>query len=472
MGKLTDEEFRDFLKTCRELAEGPFEEMQREVEVTNKFPQEFIDLARENNLYRYALPEEYGGWGFTEKEILQVQEEFSRGPGGMRMHLHYAADLNWRILDDYGCDELKAAYMDKFADKTIFTCFALTEQTGGTGADVHTTATKDAEGNYILNGEKWLISHTDVAQFAYVIAVTDPDKEGDERLSAFFVPMGAEGFELVDMPHMMGCRGAGHAGFKMTDVKLEPKYLLGKEGQGMEVAMHSLAISRVHIADSNLGMCQRMLEMSLARARDRVTFGKTINTRQAIKMKLADMATATHALRCMIIDFAEDYDRDPHNPYIAEKAAMCKLFSIEAVKKVSDEMLEIFGGDGYFEDSPYGPPSASTATAGRCGWKRAPPPSSASLSPASWSATTASWNTPPSTGSPAPTCRHRTAATPSRVRPCDANRRAFLCTAFPQTGAAYPKRYSTPMVGWGFSHFLTMVPSQAMRQVPHSRQPA
>ena len=324
MGKLTDEEFRDFLKTCRELAEGPFEEMQREVEVTNKFPQEFIDLARENNLYRYALPEEYGGWGFTEKEILQVQEEFSRGPGGMRMHLHYAADLNWRILDDYGCDELKAAYMDKFADKTIFTCFALTEQTGGTGADVHTTATKDAEGNYILNGEKWLISHTDVAQFAYVIAVTDPDKEGDERLSAFFVPMDAEGFELVDMPHMMGCRGAGHAGFKMTDVKLEPKYLLGKEGQGMEVAMHSLAISRVHIADSNLGMCQRMLEMSLARARDRVTFGKTINTRQAIKMKLADMATATHALRCMIIDFAEDYDRDPHNPYIAEKAAMCK----------------------------------------------------------------------------------------------------------------------------------------------------
>jgi len=167
--------------------------------------------------------------------------------------------------------------------------------------------------------------------------------------------MDAEGFELVDMPHMMGCRGAGHAGFKMTDVKLEPKYLLGKEGQGMEVAMHSLAISRVHIADSNLGMCQRMLEMSLARARDRVTFGKTINTRQAIKMKLADMATATHALRCMIIDFAEDYDRDPHNPYIAEKAAMCKLFSIEAVKKVSDEMLEIFGGDGYFEDSPYGP---------------------------------------------------------------------------------------------------------------------
>ena len=353
--KLSEEEFRAFLKQVRALAEGPFEEMQREVEVTNKFPQEFIDMAVANNLYRYALPEQYGGWGFNEKEILQVQEEFSRGPGGMRMHLHYAADLNWRILDDYGCEELKAEFMPQFADKSVFTCFALTEQTGGTGADVHTTAVKDAEGNWVLNGEKWLISHTDVAQYAYVIAVTDPEKEGDERLSAFWVPMDAPGFELVPMPHMMGCRGAGHAGFQMTNVVLPPQCLLGEEGQGMEVAMHSLAVSRVHIADSNLGMCQRMLEMSIARARDRVTFGKPIMQRQAIKMKLANMATMIHALRCMIIEFADEYDRDPHGPYIAEKAAMAKLFSIDTTRVVSDEMLEIFGGDGYFEDSPYGP---------------------------------------------------------------------------------------------------------------------
>ncbi|MDO5043051.1 MAG: acyl-CoA dehydrogenase family protein [Slackia sp.] len=355
MGKLTKEEFKEYLKKVRALTEGPFEEMQKEVEVTNKFPEEFFELARENDLYRYALPEQYGGWGFSEKEILQVQEEFSRGPGGMRMHLHYAADLNWRILDDYGCDELKAEYMPKFQDKSIFTNFALTERTGGTGADVHTTAVKDAEGNYILNGEKWLISHTDCSQFSYVIAVTDPEKQGDERLSAFFVPMDKPGFELIPMPHMMGCRGAGHAGLKFTDVKLEPKYLLGKEGQGMEIAMHSLAVSRVHIADSNLGMAQRMLEMAIARSNDRITFGKPIASRQAIKMKIASMAAYIHALRCMVIDFAEDYDVDPHGPMINEKAAMCKLVSIDTVRMVSDEMLEIFGGDGYFEDSPYGP---------------------------------------------------------------------------------------------------------------------
>ena len=121
-----------------------------------------------------VVPEQYGGWGLSELQILQVQEEFSRGPGGMRMHLHYAADMNWRILDDFGNKELKDEYMDKFADKTIFTCFALTEETGGTGADLHTRAVKDGD-DYILNGEKTLISHTDCCEFAYVIAVTDPD---------------------------------------------------------------------------------------------------------------------------------------------------------------------------------------------------------------------------------------------------------------------------------------------------------
>jgi len=355
MSTLTDEQFKAYLKQVRELAEGPFEEMQPAIEVTNKFPQEFYDLAIKNDLYRFALPAKYGGWDLSELEILKVQEEFSRGPGGMRMHLHYAADLNWRILDDFGSDELKAEYMDKFQDKTIFTCFALTEQTGGTGADIQTTAIKDADGNYVLNGEKWLISHTDCNEYSYVIACTDPTKSGDERLSAFFVPVDTPGYETTPMPHMMGARGAGHTGLKFTDMKLDKKFLLGVEGQGMEIAMHSLAVSRAHIAASNLGMCQRMLEMSIARSNDRITFGKPIASRQMIKRELAEMQTYTHALRTMVYDFGKEYDANPKGKYIDQKASMCKLFSIYSTRIVSDGMLEIFGGDGYFEDCPYGP---------------------------------------------------------------------------------------------------------------------
>lgn len=354
MSKLSEQEFQAYLKQIRALAEGPFERIQKEVEVTNKFPQEFFDLSIENNLYRCCLPEQYGGWGLSELQILQVQEEFSRGPGGMRMHLHYAADMNWRILDDFGNKELKDEYMDKFADKTIFTCFALTEETGGTGADLHTRAENKGD-YYLVNGEKTLISHTDCCEFAYVIAVTDPDADKDKRLSAFFVPVNTPGYETVPMPHMMGCRGAGHAGLKFTDMKLDKKYLLGEEGDGLKIAMHSLSVSRAHIAVSNLGMAQRMLEMTIARAKDRVTFGKPLVQRQAIQQTIADMGTEIYALRMMVYDFAREFELDPHSDKIEMKAAMCKLHSINTVKLVSDYMLEIFAGIGYFEDCAYGP---------------------------------------------------------------------------------------------------------------------
>ena len=185
--------------------------------------------------------------------------------------------------------------------------------------------------------------------------MTNPDPDKADRLSAFFVPMDAPGFEVINMPHMMGCRGAGHGDLKFTNCRIDKKYLLGQEGQGLEIALHSLSVSRAHIAASNLGMAQRMLEMSLKYAADRVTFGKPIATRQAIKMKIANMQMNIHALRCMVYDFAKDYEVKADGTYIEEKAAMCKLFSIDTVRLVSDEMLEIFGGVGYFEDNPYGP---------------------------------------------------------------------------------------------------------------------
>ncbi len=349
--KLTEKEFQDYLLRIRALAEGPFDEMQKEIEVTNTFPKEFYELAIKNDLYRFALPEKYGGFGLTEKQILMVQEEFSRGPGGMRMHLHHAADLDWRILDDFGSEELKAQYMDKFQDKTIYSNFALTEASGGTGADIHTTAIKDGD-YYVINGEKTLISHTDCSDFTYLIVSTDPTSDKDSRLSAFFVDVHTPGYEIVPMPHMMGCRGAGHAGLRFTNMRVHKKYLLGKEGMGLEIAMHSLSVSRAHIAVSNLGMAQRMLEMTIRRARDRVTFGKPLIRRQAIQQTIANMGTEINALRLMIWDFAKDYDAGKD---IEMKAAMCKLHSINTVRMVSDAMLEIFGGIGYFEDCPYGP---------------------------------------------------------------------------------------------------------------------
>lgn len=347
----TEEEFQAYLREIRELAEGPFDEMQKEIETTNVFPEEFYDLSRKHNLYRFYLPEEHGGWGLTTKQIFQVQEEFSRGPGGMRMHLHHAAGLNWRIMDDFAQPELKAWAMPRFADKTLYVNFALTEKEAGSGADIKTTAVRDGD-DWVINGEKTLISHTDCSDGTYLITLTDPEADKDHRLTAFFVPTDAPGYEIVEMDHMMGCRGAGHAGLRFTDVRVPDRYRLGEVGEGYHVAMFSLGLSRAHIADSNLGMAQRMLEISIARAKDRVTFGKKLATRQEIQHMIAESGTHIYALRQMVHDTAERYERGEDADTFA---AMCKLFSIRTVKLVSDNMLEILGGIGYFENCEYGP---------------------------------------------------------------------------------------------------------------------
>lgn len=347
-----EEEFQAYLKEIRELAEGPFDKMQDDiVEDSNVFPPEFYELAKQHNLYRFYLPEKYGGWGMSTLEIFKVQEEFSRGPGGMRMHLHHAAGLNWRIMDDFAQDELKEWAMPRFADKTLYVNFALTEAEAGSGADIQTKAVKDGD-HWVINGEKTLISHTDCSDGSYVITQTDGSADKNGRLTAFYVPVDTPGYEIVEMAHMMGCRGAGHAGLRFTDVRIPDAYRLGEVGQGYYVAMYSLGLSRAHIADSNLGMAQRMLELTIQRAKDRVTFGKPLVARQMIQQMIAESGKMIYGLRCMVHDTARRYDEgdDPMT-----LASLCKLYSIDTVKVVSDNMLEIFGGIGYFEDCEYGP---------------------------------------------------------------------------------------------------------------------
>lgn len=350
MGKLTPQEFQNYLEQIRAMAEGPFEELETEVQKTDVFPKAFFDLVKENDLYRCALPEAYGGWGLSDLELMQVQEEYSRGPGGMRMYLHYAMCMNWRILHDFGSEALKAEYLPKFQDGTIFTCFGLTEETGGTGVDLHTTAVRDGD-DYIINGEKTLISYAQYCNYAYVFAVTDLEKK-QEKLSAFFIPMDTPGLEVLPMPRPMGCRGAGYGKLKFTNLRLPKKFLIGEEGQGLHIAVHTLAVSRAHVAVSNLGISQRMMELSIARAKERVTFGKPLANRQMIQSYLAEMGTYIHALRTMLYDFARDYDAGKEHE---TKAVMAKYFSILTAQKVSDYMLLIFGGIGYFEDCKYGP---------------------------------------------------------------------------------------------------------------------
>lgn len=350
--RLSEEELEALRMKIRKVIEVDLETLSDACENDNVFPEEMWEIGKKNDLFRLSIPTKYGGMGLCFEQYFTLLEELARGNGGMRMFWHVANGLSWEIMCQHGNEEMKNEFLPKMATGDYFTAFALTEKDCGSGADIRTKAEKKGD-KWVLNGSKTLISFTDICDSYYIIAVTDESKRKSGGHTAFFVPADSEGLRVENMPHMMGCRGAGHGDVYLENVEIPDEYRLGEVGQGLTVFMHALAISRASIGVCLLGMSQRFLEMAVARAKDRVTFGKPIAQRQAIQQQLADMATQVMALRLIAHECAVQIDNDVED--LEMITSMLKLHGIDTVKLVSDGALEIMGGIGYFEDNPYGP---------------------------------------------------------------------------------------------------------------------
>jgi len=157
------------------------------------------------------------------------------------------------------------------------------------------------------------------------------------------------GFTIEPLAHTMGCAGGSHDMLIFDQVPVPVDRVLGHTGMGSEQLLSFLEISRVFIAVAALGTAERSLELSVEWAKQRVTFGKPIATRQAVQGYLAEMATDIYALRHIILDALRKYDAGQRIP---EESSMCKLFGLEAVGRVTDKALLVHGGIGYLKSSP------------------------------------------------------------------------------------------------------------------------
>ena len=351
--RISEEALKELRLKIRKVVEEDLEKLSPECENNNVFPKEMWEIGRKNDMFRLSLPVKYGGMGLCFEQYFTLLEEIARGNGGMRMFWHVANGLSWEILCERGTEDMKNKYLPQMATGDYFVAFALTEKDCGSGADIRTKAEKKGD-KWVINGSKTLISFTDVCDAYYIIACTDESKrKTKDGFTAFFVPADSKGLRVENMPHMMGCRGAGHGDVIMENVELPDEYRLGNVGEGLTVFLHALAISRASIGVCLLGMSQRFLEIAVKRSKDRVTFGKSLAQRQAIQQQLADMATQVMALRLIARECAVQIDNDVED--LEMITSMLKLHGIDTVKLVSDGALEIMGGIGYFEDNPYGP---------------------------------------------------------------------------------------------------------------------
>jgi len=288
------------------------------------------------------VPREYGGSGLSIAQYLPIIAEFAKVQGGLRVIVHVHNSFA-HALSEIGSDRQKADVLPGTATGRNSVAFALTEPGFGTGADLGSTAVREGD-DFVLNGEKWLITNSDIASHFIVFAKTT-----DTDVSAFLVPRETDGLSIAALPETMGCKGTEHGRVTLDSVRVPATALVGVEGQGNEHLERALEISRVFIAASSLGTSERALELSIAHAKSRVTFGKPIGTRQAIQRYLAEMATDVYALRGILADAAQKWDAGERIP---AEASMCKLFGLEAVGRVTDRALLIHGGIGYTRAHP------------------------------------------------------------------------------------------------------------------------
>lgn len=333
------EEFRRefFASIWNEL--DPFED---EIENTETVPLDrVVPILQKMRAFGLLVPEEYGGVGLTISQYLPVLAELAKIQGGIRVLVHVHNSMA-HAVSELATPEQRAELLPGVAEGTKSVAFGLTEPDFGTGADIGTTAAKDG-GEWVINGRKHLITNSNIATHFIVFAKTDPAL-GSKAVSAILVERDTPGFTIEPLPETMGCKGGEHGQLTFVDARAPLENVMGAEGRGLDQMEEALEISRVFIAATSLGTAERAFELSLAYAKQRVTFGKPIAVRQAIQRYIAEMATDIYSLRHAIADAAAKWDAGKRIP---AEASMCKLLGLGVVGRVTDNALLVHGGIGY-----------------------------------------------------------------------------------------------------------------------------
>jgi alkylation response protein AidB-like acyl-CoA dehydrogenase/rubredoxin len=329
----------------RKFAESEVKPIAFMLDQENGFPDEAVKQLGKMGLLGIPFPKEYGGAGLDQTSYAIAVEELSRVDGGTGVILSAHTSLgSWPIFA-YGTEEQKKKYLTPLVKGEKLGAFGLTETNAGSDASgTETTAQFDGE-NYILNGGKVFITNADKAEIYVIFAATTPGI-GTRGISAFIVEKGWPGFTFGEHYDKLGIRSSSTAELLFNNVKVPKANLLGREGEGFRIAMATLDGGRIGIAAQALGIAQGAYEAALEYARDREQFGKAIAFQQAISFKIADMATKIRAARMLVYSAAEL--KEAHEPYATE-AAMAKVFASEVAMAVTNEALQIHGGNGYLK---------------------------------------------------------------------------------------------------------------------------
>ena len=335
----------------KEFAETEVKPLAQEVDETEVFPRGTVEKMAKAGFMGIPVPKQYGGQGCDPLTYVMRVEELSKvcGTTGVIVSSHTSLCIDPIVT--YGTEEQKMKYVPDLAAGRKLGAFGLTEPGAGTDAQgMQTKAVLDGE-EYVLNGSKCFITNGKEADVYIIFAITgmDVDAKGraKKRISAFIVEKGTPGFDFGVKEKKMGIRGSSTYELIFTDCRVPKENLLGVEGKGFGIAMHTLDGGRIGIAAQALGLAEGALESCIAYVKERKQFGKTIAQQQNTAFQIADMATRIEAAKALVYKAA--IAKATQKTYTVE-AAQAKLFASECAMAVTTKCVQLFGGYGYIRE--------------------------------------------------------------------------------------------------------------------------
>ena len=339
----------------KDFAENEVKPLAQEVDEEERFPRETVEKMAKYGFMGIPVPKEYGGQGCDILTYAMCVEELSKvcGTTGVIVSAHTSLCID-PILT-YGTKEQKEKYLPDLASGRKIGAFGLTEPGAGTDAQGQQTKAVLEGDRWVLNGSKCFITNCKEADVYIVIAVTGKiEKRGKflKEISAFIVEKGTPGFTFGTKEKKMGIRGSSTYELIFTDCRIPKENLLGQQGKGFNIAMHTLDGGRIGIAAQALGLAEGALETTIAYVKERKQFGRSIAQFQNTQFQLADMATKVEAAKMLVYKAArkkDEYRKDPKISYSVE-AAMAKLYAAEVAMEVTTKAVQLHGGYGYIRE--------------------------------------------------------------------------------------------------------------------------
>jgi acyl-CoA dehydrogenase len=345
------EELLQFRSSIRRFVERELIPLEHSVGVNGMLPPEQAAAVRERarhaGFWLMDVPEEFGGQGLPLIALTVFWEEVGRSTvaSWVRDHGLFGPMVGPILL---GLNESqRTEYLHPVLEGKKRSCFAQTEPDAGSDPSaMRTRAVRTADG-YRITGVKRFITRAALADFAILMAVTDPEKGARGGISCFIVDMDAPGVTLATSEKTL--MGDAPCEISFEDVLIPHANLVGEEGRGFALAQGYINYGRVRQGAHACGAAERCLAMAAAYVNQRKTFGELLAARQGVQWMIADAFTELYATRLLVYDAARKTDAGQEARL---ETFMIKTFGVEAGFRIVDTCMQLHGGMGLTEDTP------------------------------------------------------------------------------------------------------------------------